>query len=122
MALSWFSKKPKQSIEQFEQAIEHSLAQRAEISHHKDQTLKRQVELWSITNPSPELEAEYRNTASRVAIDASKLLAIDEHLNLLRKAKFKVEQGTKEDISDLLAVVDPTVNATPSLAPVRYAP
>ncbi len=70
--------------------------------------MQRQVELWSILTPSPELEKEYRTVTTAIAVLVKKVLVLEEHLKRLRLARHHCQDGECKDLTALLAMADPT--------------
>lgn len=109
-------------LKQAEDAVIEYTAQITALSQEKDSYLKRQVEIWSVStaDTSAAFEAEYKNAASRVALDVKKVICLEEHIKKLKLALFHAKNGDATRLKEVLAVTDPCANVSADAEDVKY--
>lgn len=119
--LSFFKKKAgrEQLVQQAELVSTQLAIRQVEIAKDKDAKTHRQVELWSVLTPSPDLERDYKNVTLEIAILIKQSLAIEDYLKQLHLARFHCQENDCEELTRLLSI-DPCANITPDQQPLDF--
>ena len=110
-------KKGEEAIAAFEKEI-------TRLNTEKDSMMRRQVEIWSVSNSDSNagMESEYKAAAQGVALNVKKALCLEEHIKKIRLALFHAKNGDKNTLKDILAIDDPCKNVTADVPNVIYRP
>lgn len=111
-------------LKQAEEAIINFETEIARLNAEKDSQMRRQVEIWSVSNSDSNqgMENEYRTAASGVALNVKKVICLEEHVKKLRLAQFHAKNGDKKMMEETLAITDPCANIKAETPDVIYRP